>query len=143
MDTLELLVSSPTPPPFVFVHHPHHATTSLEWPDRIHRYRIDAVECHTPKLLWSAIVSRLEGKDAGLVDSMDAFLRRLRGIKRIIANGTSKGKGKEKAVVNGDSHEGSGLVIVITKAERLPRVLGQTWTAMTRLSELVCDCRAG
>lgn len=134
MDTLELLLGSPTPPPFIFVHHPHHPTTSLRWPEQIKRYRIDAIECHTPKLLWSAVISRLEGSDAGLVDSMDTFLRRLRALKRPHA----KGKGKERAVPNGHAHEDEGgLCIVITKAERLPRVLGQTWTAMTRLAELV------
>lgn len=140
MDTLDLLVSSSTPPPFIFIHHPHHPTTSLDWPDRIKRYRIDAIECHTPKLLWSAIISRLEGRDAGLVDSMDTLLRCLRGVKRPLANGTSKAKGKERAIPNGHSSgDGAGLCILITKAERLPRVLGQTWTALTRLAELVSD----
>jgi hypothetical protein len=42
--------------------------------------------------------------------------------------GKGKGKGKEK--------EGA-VSIVITKAERLPRIMGSGWAVMTRLAELV------
>jgi hypothetical protein len=42
--------------------------------------------------------------------------------------GKAKGKGKEK--------EGA-VSIVITKAERLPRIMGSGWAVMTRLAELV------
>jgi hypothetical protein len=94
---------------------------------------VDGIECYTPKLLWSAITSRLEGKDGGLVDSLDTFIRRLRSHYHegeIIGKGKSKGKGKEK--------EKEGAVsIVITKAERLPRIMGSGWAVMTRLAELV------
>jgi hypothetical protein len=94
---------------------------------------VDGIECHTPKLLWSAIISRLEGKDGGLVDSLDTFIRRLRSHRNggeINGKGKSKGKGKEK--------EKEGAVsIVITKAERLPRIMGSGWAVMTRLAELV------
>jgi hypothetical protein len=92
---------------------------------------VDGIECYTPKLLWSAIISRLEGKDGGLVDSLDTFIRRLRSHRNegeITGKGKSKGKDKEK--------EGA-VSIVITKAERLPRIMGSGWAVMTRLAELV------
>jgi hypothetical protein len=89
---------------------------------------VDGIECHTPKLLWSAIISRLEGKDGGLVDSLDAFIRRLKTYQGGEMKGKGKGKGKEK--------EGA-VSIVITKAERLPRIMGSGWAVMTRLAELV------
>lgn len=150
METLSLLLSSPTPPPFIYLHHPHHPTTSIAWPGSAKRCKIDAIECHNPKLLWSAIVSKLEDHDAGLIDSMDTFLRRLRALghpqARVngVVNGTKgkgKGKGKERETTMGNGHtagEGKSLYVIITKAERLPRVLGQNWTVMTRLAELVC-----
>ena len=152
MDTLALLVQTATPPPFIYIHHPHHPTTSLEWPATIKGYRVDAIECHSPKMMWSAIISRLEGGDGGMVDSMDAFLRRLRAVgqegtststsRTTTANGSarSKGKGKEKELMNGHrngSIQEVGMSVIITKAERLPKVFGQNWTVMTRLSELV------
>ena len=161
MDTLALILSSQTPPPFIYIHHPHHPTTSLEWPSSIKGYRVDAIECNTPKTIWSAIISRLEGGDAGLVDSMDTFLRRLRLLapaqapgqygngnassKTPKANGSvrAKGKGKEMKLINGHSNMNErGLCVVITKAERLPRVFGQNWTVMTRIAELVGPSRA-
>jgi hypothetical protein len=45
-------------------------------------------------------------------------------------NGKGKGKGK------GKEKEGA-VSIVITKAERLPRIMGSGWAVMTRLAELV------
>lgn len=163
METLDLLLRTPHPPPFIYVHHPHQPTTSLAWPVAAHTTcRVDAIECHTPKLLWSAIASRLElakgrtstsSTEPGQVDSMDTFLRRLRAVGQAggsanghMANGTGGSrKGKGKATVNGHTdvagsrgqRTGMCMSIVITKAERLPRVMGQTWTVMTRLAELV------
>jgi len=128
MDTLALLLSTPVPPPFIYIHHPHCPTSSLDFPDV--SVKVDGVECHTPKLLLSAIISRLEGKDGGLVDTLDTFIRRLRVY--------SGGDGKSKAKGKGKEREKDGVVsIVITKAERLPRVLGSGWAVMTRLAELV------
>lgn len=121
---------------------------------------MDAIECNTPKTIWSAIISRLEGGDAGLMDSMDTFLRRLRLISRArgsVQNSTSKtskvngsarakGKGKELESGLGNGHSNMderGMCVVITKAERLPRVFGQNWTVMTRLAELVGHDKMG
>jgi origin recognition complex subunit 5 len=133
MDTLALLLAAPCPPPFIYLHHPHCPTSSLEFPET--STRVDAIECHTPKLLWSAIISKLEGRDAGLIDTLDTFVRRLRSSH--IDNGVNgkvkgKGKGKEK-----EKEEKGAVSIVITKAERLPRVMGSGWAVMTRLAELV------
>lgn len=130
MDTLSLLLSTPVPPSFIYIHHPHCPTSSLEFPEV--SAKVDGIECHTPKLLLSAIISRLEGRDGGLVDTLDTFFRRLRTSQG--GDGKVKGKGKGK----GKEKEREGAVsIVITKAERLPRVLGSGWAVMTRLAELV------
>ena len=126
MDTLSLLLSTPSPPPFIYIHHPHSPTSSLAFPEV--SAKVDGIECYTPKLLWSAIISRLEGKDGGLVVSLDAFIRRLKAYQGGEMKGKGKGKGKEK--------EGA-VSIVITKAERLPRIMGSGWAVMTRLAELV------
>lgn len=139
METLDLLLSSSrTPPAFVYLHHPHQPTSSLKWPARGRICKVDAVESCTPKLLWSAIISRLEGKDAGVMDTMDMFLRALRTLQATStaksATGKDKGKGKAKAAT---ALELEPVCIVITKAERLPKVLGHHWTALTRLAELV------
>jgi origin recognition complex subunit 5 len=132
MDTLSLLLSTPSPPPFIYIHHPHCPTSSLNFPDV--SARVDGVECHTPKLLLSAILSRLEGKDGGLVDTLDTFIRRL----RVYHGGDGKGKTKRKGKGKEKEKEGERAIsIVITKAERLPRVLGSGWAVMTRLAELV------
>lgn len=135
MDTLALLLSTPSPPPFIYVHHPHHPTSSLSLP--VVSARVDAIECHNAKLLWSTIISRLEGKDAGVVDSLDSFIRRLRvfteGPAEVKVRG--KGKGREK-----EREGGKQVSIVVTKAERLPKVMGSGWSVMTRLAELV-SCR--
>jgi hypothetical protein len=88
---------------------------------------------------------------------MDTFLRRLRALghdsqskvskaSKSTVNGSVKGKGKGKEketpipMSNGDNNargDGRGMCVVITKAERLPKVMGQNWTVMTRLAELV------
>jgi origin recognition complex subunit 5 len=132
MDTLALVLSTPSPPAFIYIHHPHQPTSSVALNLPPASARVDAIECHTAKLLWSTIISRLEGKDAGVVDSLDMFIRRL----RIFAEGTGevkgRGKGKEK-----EREDGKRFSIVVTKAERLPKVMGSGWAVMTRLAELV------
>jgi len=134
MDTLSLLLSTPSPPPFIYIHHPHSPTSSLAFPEV--SAKVDGIECYTPKLLWSAIISRLEGKDGGLVDSLDTFIRRLRSHRN---EGETNGKGKGKGKGKGREKETESAVsIVITKAERLPRIMGSGWAVMTRLAELVC-----
>lgn len=67
------------------------------------------------------------------MDSLDTFIRRLR-LHRNEGEMNGKGKGKGK----GKEKEKEGAVsIVITKAERLPRIMGSGWAVMTRLAELV------
>lgn len=134
MDTLALLLSTPSPPPIIYVHHPHQPTSSLSLP--VVSARVDAIECHTAKLLWSTIISRLEGKDAGLVDSLDSFIRRLRVFAEGVAEGKGRGKGKGREKER-EREGGKQVSIVVTKAERLPRVMGSGWSVMTRLAELV------
>jgi origin recognition complex subunit 5 len=135
MDTLSLLLSTPYAPPFIYLHHPHQPTTSLDFPPRASQARVDAIECHTPKILWSAIISRLDGErsDAGLVDSLDGFVRTLKSVGTGRTSVKGKGKGKEKEEEWGRQ----AISIVITKAERLPKVMGSGWAVMTRLAELV------
>jgi origin recognition complex subunit 5 len=141
MDTLTLLVLTPLPPPFIYIHHPHQPTTSLSLPSSTNQARVDAIECYTPKILWSAIVSRLEGKDAGLIDNLDTFIRRLKGAGqagwRPDGNTKKSLKGKEKEKAKEVDEGRRAMSIVITKAERLPKIMGSGWAVMTRLSELV------
>jgi origin recognition complex subunit 5 len=126
METLTLLLSTSTPPPLIYIHHPHHPTASLEFPTNL--AKVDAIECYTPKILWSAIISKLEGdQDTGLIDSIDSLIRRLQGL-------SSSGKTKIKG---GKGKEIDSFSIIITKAERLPKVMGSGWSVMTRLAELV------
>jgi len=67
------------------------------------------------------------------VDSLDTFIRRLRSHRNEgEINGKGKGKGKGK-----DQEKEGAVSIVITKAERLPRIMGSGWAVMTRLAELV------
>ena len=69
------------------------------------------------------------------MDSLDTFIRRLRSYGNegeINGKGKGKGKGKEK-----DKEKEGAVSIVITKAERLPRIMGSGWAVMTRLAELV------
>jgi origin recognition complex subunit 5 len=136
MDTLALLLSTPSPPPFIYIHHPHQPTSSLTLDLPPASARVDAIECHTAKLLWSTIISRLDGKDAGVVDSLDMFIRRLRVFAEgpETGKGRVKGKGKEKEK---DKDDGKRFSIVVTKAERLPKVMGSGRAVMTRLAELV------
>ncbi|GMK55931.1 hypothetical protein CspeluHIS016_0209870 [Cutaneotrichosporon spelunceum] len=121
MDELAGLLAHPGAPGLVHLHHPHHAASSLN-PSlpNCRVVRLDAVEHHTPRLLYAGALSRLAaalklpGYD-GEVASWDVFARGMRSLW----------KGREEQ-----------LVLLVTKAERLKAVLGAEWPAMTRLGEL-------
>lgn len=69
-----------------------------------------------------------------MVDSLDSFIRTL----RVFAEGASEVKGRGKGKGREKEREGGKQVsIVVTKAERLPKVMGSGWSVMTRLAELV------
>lgn len=69
-----------------------------------------------------------------MVDSLDSFIRRL----RVFAEGAAEVKGRGKGKGRDKEREGGKQVsIVVTKAERLPKVMGSGWSVMTRLAELV------
>jgi origin recognition complex subunit 5 len=148
MDTLATLLSQPGAPGLVHVHHPHHTPSALAFnlPDRCVIARLDAVEHHTPRLLYAGILARLDDEGEGKeVISWDVFARDLRiawraRVRRSMVKGKGKGKAREADVEDeeegGDEDEGQA-VIVVTKAERLRTVLGASWSAFTRLPELV------
>lgn len=140
-ETLTTLLSSPAPPPFIHLHHPHHpaAYAVPPLPARCVLARLDAVEHHSPRLLFSGILHRvseaLGAGDVGEVTAWDGFARALRemwdhrdGRSRVNGSatakgvGTGKGKGKEKekdrlangsghAQGNGHGHENGGVEI--------------------------------
>lgn len=65
----------------------------------------------------------------------------MRGLwtQHVKASKAAAGKGKGRS--NGNAEDGEDdegqVVIVVTKAERLKSVLGSSWTAFSRLAELV------
>jgi origin recognition complex subunit 5 len=142
-ETLSTLLSATVPLPFIYLHHPHHPPASLvlNLPPHARLARIDAIEHHSPRLLYSGILNALGG-NADSNGSWDGFVRSLRSV----ATRDVKGKGKGKGKANGNGNligkgsevtEDTAVVILITKAERLRTVLGSGWTVITRLAELV------
>lgn len=143
MELLVSLLEQPGSPGLIHLHHPHHPPSALriELPSRCAVARLDAIEHHTQRLLYAGILSRLAvalgkrdtnserqaGDDGREVITWDAFVRSLRALWT-----QHVGKGKGKAT----GEEGQ-VVIIITKAERLRSVMGSSWTALTRLPELV------
>ena len=129
-DTLHNVLSSPNAPPFIYLHHPHHPTTSAvpAFPSRCLVAHVDAIEHHNPRLLYSGVINKLAPSDEeGEINTWDGFARRLREFGR-------KGNGKRQ--VDGEERQ---VVVVITKAEKLRTVLGGGWAVITRLAELVSD----
>ncbi len=140
MDELATLLAHPGAPCLVHLHHPHHPASAIApaLPARCRAVRLDAVEHHSPRLVYAGALARLAavlGAEQGRGDvlSWDQFARGLRSLWA--AHGTGKGRRK-------DGDEGQ-VVLLVTKAERLKSVLGAEWTAMTRLRELVSYRRAG
>ncbi|EIW70339.1 hypothetical protein TREMEDRAFT_68006 [Tremella mesenterica DSM 1558] len=61
--TLHALLSNPYSPPFIYIHHPHHPSSSpsvlSSFPPNCLVTKVDGVEHHTPRLLYSSILSQL------------------------------------------------------------------------------------
>jgi origin recognition complex subunit 5 len=153
-ESLTAILSSPHPPACIHLHHPHHppAYALPPLPSICIIARVDAVEHHTPRLLFSGVLRRVADQVGGEVEevsSWDGFARGLREVwtgerkgKGSKVNGAGKGKGKEKMAVSvEDEEEGRVLVVAVTKAERLRRVMGEGWAVITRLAELVSQSR--
>ncbi|WVR07082.1 hypothetical protein IAU60_004121 [Kwoniella sp. DSM 27419] len=138
---LEALLDHSPSPSFIYVHHPHHPSTSLPIPPGLVSAQIDLVEYHTPRLLLSGIGSRITGQDAE-ISTFDGLSLKL----RTWWNGRSlKARAKGKAKINGDAEGVMGdimeekedqVILVFTHAERFRLVLGTGWSVMTRLAEL-------
>ncbi|KAL1411514.1 hypothetical protein Q8F55_002475 [Vanrija albida] len=137
MDTLATLLAHP--PPLVYLHHPHHASSSVRAALPAGAVLADCVELHSPRLVYAAVVARLAatlgGGEQGEVATWDAFVRALRAVwaaRGAQQNGSRKGKGRAVDAADADN----AFTIVFTRAERLRAVLGENWPALTRLSEL-------
>ena len=146
-DTLLTLLSHPSSPPFIYLHHPHHPSSSA-LPSFSTRHTppaiLDAIEYYTSRLLYSGILPKL-GIDAGEIGTWDAFVREL----RVASDGKKKSSRKKEKVnghVNGDGNgmedEHDPMIVIITHAERLRSVLGGEWAVVTRLTELVSAYQA-
>lgn len=163
---LSTLLSTPYAPGFVYLHHPHTPSASAIPPPPAGgaHAQISAIEYNTARLLYTALLYRLAEASGGVwaageVRTWDGFARGLRTLWRDRAgraSGSGSGergdggraklsrKGKEKEVLpvpapevlEGGAQEGN-WVVVITHAERLPRILGAQWAVLTRISELV------
>jgi origin recognition complex subunit 5 len=134
------VLSLPESAALVYIHHPHHPSTLLNLPSSSSTVTLDLIEYHTPRLLYSGVLSRL-GAEAGEISTWDDFARHLR---HHLDAGSGKGKGKRKADDMESGHEGdstshkaTGRVVILTHAEKLRSVLGLGWAVMTRLTELV------
>lgn len=161
LDNLAVLVGHPAAPGLVWFHHPHHLASVVEpeLPARCVAARIDAVEHHNQRLVYSGILNRIaaaleqeDSEHAGKeVLSWDAFVRGLRGLwsvrveqarvrsrkraeaeaSKVVENGDEVGEARKE-----EEEEGQ-IVIIVMNAERLRSVLNAEWAAFTRLSELV------
>ena len=145
------LLAFPGRPPFVHVHHPHHPPSLVDFPASSSIARLDAIEHHTPRLVFSGILHKL-GHETDEVATWDLFAR---GMREVYSN-TTKGKGKDKGKqrqrpdTDGDvemnGHGAAALhraeyVVIVTHGERLRHVLGPSWSVLTRMAELVCSSR--
>ena len=120
--------------PLVYLHHPHHPSTLLHLPSSS-SVTLDLIEYHTPRLLYSGILSRL-GSEVGEISTWDDFARHLR---QHLAGSGRKGKRKAGDMEDGQEDENGrkGSTIILTHAEKLRTVIGPGWAVMTRLAELV------
>jgi origin recognition complex subunit 5 len=193
-ETLHDLVNNPFPPPLIHLHHPHHPSSSVltllassavkpgpsgscssalrNGPESYALVHVDAIECHTPRILFSAIITRLRDalgldetiEEIGEVNTVDRLVRRLQHLwssgardedamesrRDRAVNGKSKSKGKRRSengeLATSDGHGKPGdkqaVMLLITKAERLGKIMGQSWSVVTRLAELVSDLQA-
>ena len=130
-ESLTTLLSSPHAPPFFYLHHPHHPSTSAvpRLPTRCIVAHLDAIEHSSPRLFYSGALSKYGRDEEGEVSNWDGFSR---GLKEIWAK--AKGKRKSDIMEDGGMNQ---MVLIITKAERLRTVLGAGWAVITRLAEMV------
>ncbi|WVQ72459.1 hypothetical protein IAR50_002011 [Cryptococcus sp. DSM 104548] len=141
-DSIETLLSTPSAPPFIYLHHPHHSSTdlppSLDSPREHSLFaRLDTIEHYNIKLFYTGILHRILGEEANVeeVSSWDAFSLRLKTWwceRHQIGNSRKKVRGwsyKEEV-------EDENIVLLVTHAERLKNVLGSNWAVVTRLAEL-------
>lgn len=140
---LATLLSGPVPVPFVYLHHPHHPTSTIfreALPSNCIITQVDTIELYSARLLFSGILYRLakilgRKDEIGELGNWDSFVRTLKMVwDEPEGKMNGKGKGKQKAT---DMEADRRLVIVITKSERLKNVLGPGWSVMTRLAEMV------
>ena len=134
-ETIIRLLSSPSAPSLIYLHHPHHFSTSAipDLPGQCLVAQLDTIEHHTPRLFYSGVINKLDPHEEGEINTWDGFSRRLREV-------WMKSKGKRKADVSEDG-VGRQVVLIITKAERLRTVLGGGWAVITRLAELVSTAK--
>jgi origin recognition complex subunit 5 len=151
-EALHDLLAHEASPSFVYLHHPHHPTSSvpLDAGTECRIAQIDAIEYHTPRLFYSGVLYRL-GSDAGEVATWDEFTIALRSLNTDTQPGPSKSR-KGKAAVRSNGHT-NGIstsngnhgtdgrrdraIIIVTHAERLRTVIGGNWAVLTRLAEMV------
>lgn len=149
MDTLSTLLAFPGAPAFVYLHHPHHPTSAVKpgLPERCSVARLDLIELNSARLFYACALARVSaalavtrktgirhdpGGDGREVLTWDAFAK---GLRTLWSKHAGKGKGRAE-----EGNDDGQIVLVITKAERLRAVLGSSWTALTRMNELV-RCR--
>lgn len=155
-EELVTLLSHTHAPPFIYLHHPHHPSSSAIpiIPDRCTLLLLDAIEHFNSRVLYTSALKQLDETYEGDITSWDGFARALSeiwasrsGSSKSLVNGSSsakKGKGKAKAtsrdgaLPNGRTENtGDGqIVLLILHAERLRNVLGSNWSVITRLAEL-------
>ncbi|WVQ99429.1 hypothetical protein IAU59_006564 [Kwoniella sp. CBS 9459] len=126
---LDTILSHPPCPSLVYLHHPHHPSTSLPplatsssaastssaTPGRTRSISIDTVEYHTPRLFLSGILTNFaeDEHDVNTFDSFNLALREwwnkqsgLSGSGRGSGSGSgSGGKGKAKAKAEGNGNQ--------------------------------------
>jgi origin recognition complex subunit 5 len=142
MKRSQSLLRRPGLVPFIWVHHPHTPSPLLDLPNSSDSIVLDAIEYHTPRLLYSGIVYKLDNA-MGEVTTLDALTRALKQVVAMRSTSSSTVKGKRKAremengQANGHSAMSHGISITVLHAERLRTVLGTGWTVITRLAELV------
>ena len=122
--------------------------------------QVDLIELNNPKLLYSTILHRLAADGAahaassssqtqvnGEIGTWDEFAL---GMRELLGGESEKKRGKKAERWHPENGENGGqagaigsmgkgrAVVMITYAERLRAVLGNRWTVITRMGELVC-----
>ncbi|ADV20319.1 Conserved hypothetical protein [Cryptococcus gattii WM276] len=139
-ERLKALLSVPSAPSFIYLHHPHHSSLSLPLPFSQKRLiKLDTIEHHTARLLFNGILHRLidEDEDVGEAKTWDEFSLRLgKWWSDKVCLAEEKSKGNQTEICAEDEAKERSLVLVITHAERLKTVMGVNWPVIVRLAEL-------